>query len=52
MNQTKKFYQTPGLTVHGNASQLTQATRVGVMLDRSLPTDTPISVALESLKVS
>ena len=52
MNQSKKFYQTPSLTVHGDASQLTQATTVGAVLDRTLPTDTPISVVLTSLKVS
>ncbi len=52
MNQTKKSYQTPRLTVHGDASQLTQATRVGGVLDRTLPTDTPLSTVLTSLKVS
>ena len=52
MNQTKKSYQTPRLTVHGDASQLTQATRVGNKLDRSLPMDAPVSVALTSLKFS
>ena len=52
MNQTKHSYQTPRLTVHGDASQLTQATTVGAVLDRALPEDTPVNVVLQSLKVS
>ncbi len=52
MNQTKKSYQAPRLTVHGDASQLTQATTVGNKLDRTLPADSPIGTVLTSLKVS
>ena len=35
MKTTKKAYQAPRLTVHGDASQLTQATRTGARFDRS-----------------
>ena len=41
MNQTKKSYQTPRLTVHGDASQLTQATKVGGFIDRAFGTPLP-----------
>ena len=41
MNQTKKSYQAPRLTVHGDAAQLTQATRVGGFIDRKLGTPLP-----------
>ena len=49
MNQTKKSYQTPRLTVHGDASQLTQSTNVGTKSDRFLPDNTPITVVLQNL---
>ncbi len=49
MNQTKKSYQAPRLTVHGDASQLTQATTIGTKLDRSLSTGASIT---NSLKIS
>ena len=52
MNQSKKSYQTPSLIVHGDVSQLTQATTVGNKLDRTLPANAPASDALTSLKVS
>ena len=41
MNQTKKSYQTPRLTVHGDAAQLTQASLVGSRIDRTLGTPLP-----------
>ena len=46
---TKKAYQVPTLTVHGDASQLTQATTVGTVTDRMFPSDTPLSVILQNL---
>ena len=49
MNQTKKSYQTPRLTVHGDASQLTQSTKVGVRTDRAFPDNTPLGVILSNL---
>ena len=41
MNQTKKSYQAPRLTVHGDAAQLTQATNTGARLDRTLGSAIP-----------
>ena len=35
MKTTKKAYQAPCLTIHGDASQLTQATNAGTRFDRS-----------------
>ena len=46
---TKKAYQAPTLIVHGDASQLTQMTKVGNFSDRMLPAGTPISVVLQNL---
>ena len=40
-NPTKKAYQTPRVTVHGDATQLTQGTSVGNFTDRVFPADTP-----------
>ena len=34
MQNTKKVYTTPALTVHGDASKLTQATNNGPVYDR------------------
>ena len=34
MKTTKKAYQAPSLTIHGDASQLTQATNRGNRFDR------------------
>ena len=41
MNQTKKSYQTPRLTIHGDAAQLTQETASGSRLDRVLGSPVP-----------
>ena len=48
MNQTKKSYQAPRLTVHGDASQLTQATTTGTFLDRSLSSGDSITNSLKT----
>ncbi len=47
--QTKKAYQAPRLTVHGEVSEVTQSTMVGPRTDRVLPNDTPLSVVLQNL---
>ena len=43
MKQNKKVYQAPKVTVHGDASQLTQLTKQGDFLDATFPTGTPLS---------
>ena len=48
MKTTKKAYQAPRLTVHGDASQLTQATKTGARFDRSF--NDPITVGDPILK--
>lgn len=48
-NNTKKAYQAPRLTVHGEMTELTQRTRVGNVSDRVLPAGTPLSVIVQNL---
>lgn len=38
----KKSYSTPQLTVHGTVAEITQATTVGGVLDRTFPVGTPV----------
>lgn len=45
----KKTYQAPSLTVHGDASQLTQATKIGTLIDRTFPVTTPVAEVILAL---
>ena len=38
----KKSYNTPQLVVHGTVAELTQATTVGPVLDKTFPVNTPV----------
>lgn len=44
MQNNKKAYQAPSLTVHGDASQLTQANSNGPQLDATFVAGTPINL--------
>lgn len=50
MNKIKKTYNAPRLTVHGNAAELTQATRVGTMFDRQFNTIITGAILAEGLQ--
>ncbi len=39
----KKSYTTPKLIVHGTVAQITQATTVGAVLDKTFYAGTPVS---------
>lgn len=49
MNNIKKSYQAPRLTVHGNATELTQATQNGNKFDRALGTAVTPAVIAQGL---
>lgn len=48
-DNTKKAYQAPRLTVHGEVTELTQQTSVGNVTDRTFPTGTPLQTVLQNL---
>ena len=52
MNNTKKSYQAPRLTVHGNAAELTQATKSGNQFDRVFGTVLTPAILAEGLQMS